>query len=185
MAAIGIGIGFILGMIVIIWIRNRRKKTREEKFQATKKLREDSLKEALSNYLEPEQAAASATPYRPYKVDYSTGENQENGERLPLLQIIEKSKLSEKKYIFRANETVVLGIQFGMAGILNGLEQGIGCCELFFQKDVYCVRSLGKDEVSVQRNKQVAIVDTRGIKLKSKDTIKIQDTSFQVFYVKG
>lgn len=181
----GIGIGTILGIILIICIRKRRKKLQEEKFQATKKVREDSLKQALANNLEPSYDAGTSTPYRPYKVDYSTGENQDNGEKLPLLQIVEKNKLSEKKYIFRANETVTLGIQFGSADILNNLENGEGWCELYFQKDAYCIRSLGNYNVSVRRNKNITTIDRYGIKLKSKDIIRIEDTTFQVFYVKG
>lgn len=183
--SIGIGVGIVLGILMVIWVRKRRKKLWEEKFQAAKKIREDSLREALANDLDPEVAAASATPYRPYQVDYSTGETKKNGEKLPLLQIIEKSKLSEKRYIFRANETVTLGLQFGSACVLNNLENGEGWCELFFQNDGYCVRALGRDTVSVQRNKHIALVDGRGIKLRSKDAIQIRDTSFQVFYVKG
>lgn len=143
------------------------------------------MKQALANQLEPEADIEAAVPYRPYKVNYSTGENQENREKLPLLQIIEKNKLSEKKYIFRANETVVLGEQFGSAGILSHPENGNAWCEIFFQKDAYCVRSLGRFSVSVQRSKKTAIVDGRGIKLMSKDSIQIQESVFQVFYLKG
>ena len=40
---IGIGIFSIAGIIAIIFMRKRRKKMQEEKFQATKKVREDSL----------------------------------------------------------------------------------------------------------------------------------------------
>ncbi|MCI8724755.1 MAG: hypothetical protein HFG66_01270 [Hungatella sp.] len=182
---IGIGIFSIAGIIAIIFMRKRRKKMQEEKFQATKKVREDSLKQALANNLNPSEDSMAAIPYRPYKVDYSTGENQNNGEKLPLLQLIEKNKLSEKKYIFRANETVTIGIQFGSVDIISNPENGEGWCELFFQKDSYCIRSLGRYNVSVQRNKNTTVVDRYGIRLKSKDIIKIEDTTFQVFYIKG
>ncbi len=184
-AAAGLGFGAILLITAIFYLKKRRKRIQEEKFQATKKVREDSLKQALANNLEPASDMEVSTPYRPYKVDYSTGENQENKERLPLLQLIEKNRLSQKKYIFRANETITLGIQFGTADILNNPESGEGWCELYFQKDAYCIRSLGNRRVSVQRNKHAAAVDRYGIKLKSKDIIKIEDTTFQVFYIKG
>ncbi len=183
--AIGVGIGLILGTLLIFWIRRTKKKLQEEKFQASRKVREDALKEALANNLDPAADPASASPYRPYKVNYSTGENQENGEKLPLLQIVEKNKLSEKKYIFRASETVTLGIQFGSACVLNRMESGESWCELFFQKTGYCVRVLGEHPVSVKRKKHTAIIDKLGIRLKSGDIIKIQETAFQVFYVKG
>lgn len=183
--AILLGIGIIFGMLLFVWLRGRRKKIREEKFQANKKVREDVLKQALANRLEPTADIETSIPCRPYKVNYATGENQENKEKLPLLQITEKSKLSEKKYIFRANETVILGEQFGTAGILNHPENGNAWCEIFFQKDSYCVRALGSYCVSVRRNKKTAIVDGCGIQLKSKDSIKIQESIFQVFYLKG
>lgn len=184
MMTILLGTGIVLGIVLFVWFRGRRKKIREEKFQANKKVREDVLKQALANQLEP-AADIDSVPHRPYRVNYTTGEKQENKEKLPLLQISEKNKLSEKKYIFRAGETVILGEQFGTAGILNGPEGANAWCEIFFQKDSYCVRSLGSHEVSVRRGKKTAIVDGCGIRLKSKDNIKIQETIFQVFYLKG
>lgn len=182
---VGIAAGIVLGILLIIYIRSRQKRIQEEKFQTAKKLREDSLKKALANHLEPEPDIGAATPYRPYKVDYSTGENQENKEKRPLLQIVEKNRLSEKKYIFRASETVALGVQFGNAGVINSVENGEPWCEIFFQNGAYCVHSVGNARVSVQRYKSAAVVDILGIQLKSKDIIEIQDTKFQIFYVKG
>lgn len=182
---IAILLGIVLGMLLFVWLRSRRKKIREEKFHANKKVREDVLKQALANQLEPAADVEASIPHRPYKVNYATGENQENKEKLPLLQITEKSKISEKKYIFRANETIILGEQFGTAGILDRPENGNAWCEIFFQKDSYCIRSLGRYSVSVKRNKNTAIIDKCGIQLKSKDSIKIKESVFQVFYLKG
>ena len=68
----GIVLALITFIILIIRIQARRKKVKEEKFQAIKKMRESSLKEALSNTLEGNIEASSVTPYRPYKVEYST-----------------------------------------------------------------------------------------------------------------
>ena len=181
----GIVLALITFIILIIRIQARRKKGKEEKFQAIKKMRESSLKEALSNTLEGNIEASSVTPYRPYKVEYSTGENQDSKEKRPLLQIIERNKLAEKKYIFRSNETIILGVQFGTATILNNLENAQAWCELFFQNGVYCVRSYGKGEIYVQRGHKTAIVDKMGIKLKSKDIIQLHETTFQIFYIKG
>ncbi len=182
---ISLGVGILIGIIVILCVRRRRKRTQEEKFQAAKKVREDSLKRALANNINPSENEAAAAPYRPYKVEYSTGENQDNSEKMPLLQVIEKNRISEKKYIFRASEAVTIGTRFGSIDIFNNPESGEGWCELFFQKDAYCIRSLGGHSVSVQRNKKIAFVDEYGIKLKSKDIIKVENTTFQVFYVRG
>lgn len=96
MMTILLGTGIVLGIVLFVWFRGRRKKIREEKFQANKKVREDVLKQALANQLEP-AADIDSVPHRPYRVNYTTGEKQENKEKLPLLQISEKNKLSEKK----------------------------------------------------------------------------------------
>jgi len=186
MVTIG-GILLILVVLVIFLVRlqSKRKKIKEEKFQATKKMRESSLKEALSNHLEENADSSLAAPYRPYQVEYSTGENQDSKERRPLLQIIEKNKLAEKKYIFRSNETITLGVQFGAVAILNNMENAEAWCELFFRNGVYCVRSFGTGAVYVWRNRKAAIVDQVGIQLKSKDIIQLQETEFQVFYIKN
>ena len=117
---IGIGIFSIAGIIAIIFMRKRRKKMQEEKFQATKKVREDSLKQALANNLNPSEDSMAAIPYRPYKVDYSTGENQNNGEKLPLLQLIEKNKLSEKKYKkYKFNKLGTYRVEYSVANPYN------------------------------------------------------------------
>lgn len=186
MSKIG-GVILVLAVLVLLLIRlqARRKRIKEEKFQAMKKMRESSLKEALSNNLEEKAEGSSATPYRPYKVEYATGENQDSKERRPLLQIVEKNKLAEKKYIFRSNDVVILGIQFGAVAILNHLENAEVWCELFFQDGVYCIRSCEKGSVSVWRNRKAAIVDRVGLQLKSGDMIQLQETTFQVFYIKG
>ncbi len=186
MSKIG-GVILVLVVLVLLLIRlqTRRKRIKEEKFQAMKKMRESSLKEALSNHLEEKIENASVVPYRPYKVEYTTGENQNSKEKKPLLQIIEKNRLAEKKYIFRSNDIIVLGVQFGTVAILNHFENAEVWCELFFQNGVYCIRSCEKGSVSIWRNKKAAIVDKTGLQLKSGDIIQLQETTFQVFYVKG
>ncbi len=175
----------ILLVIGIVRIQSKRKKRNEEKFQAIKKMRECSLKEALSNHLEESVDISAAIPYRPYKVEYSTGEKQDSKEKRPLLQIIERNKLAEKKYIFRSSDTIILGIQFGSVTILHNFENAEACCEIFFQGGAYCVRASGKKAVYVQRKHKAAIVDQVGIKLKTGDMIQLNDTTFQIFYVKG
>lgn len=172
-------------LLLLVRLQSKRKKIKEEKFQATKKMRESSLKEALSNTLEENINNSVATPHHPYKVEYSTGEKQDTKGKRPLLQMIETNKLAEKKYIFRSDETVVLGIQFKTVAILNNLENAEPWCKIFFQDGAYCVHSYGKGAVYVQRNRKAAIIDQTGIRLKSKDMIQIQETTFQVFYIKG
>lgn len=181
------GIVFVLVVLVLlmIGIQVKRKKRKEEKFQAMKKMRENSLKEALSNRLEEKAEHSLAEPYRPYKVEYSTGEGQDSKEKNPFLQIVEKNKLAEKKYIFRSSDTVILGVQFGTAAILNNLENAEVWCEIFFQNGTYCVRSYEKGSVFVQRSRKAAIVDRIGVQLKSGDMIQLQETIFQIFYMKG
>ncbi len=174
----------IVMIAVMIWLQSRRKKKKEEKFQAMKKMREDSLKEALSNTMESKIETSLPAQYRPYEIEYSTGENQKAKEKLPLLQIIQKNKIVEKKYIFRANETVTLGIQFGTIGVLNTSEEGEAWCEIFYKKGAYCVRSFEKSNIYLQRNKKMAIVDKIGVKLKSGDVIELQDIRLQIFYIK-
>lgn len=168
--------------VVIIWLQAKRKQKNEEKFQAAKKMREDVLKEALSNTMKTETSLP--VPHRPYEIEYSTGENQKAKEKLPLLQIIEKNKVVEKKYIFRANEIVTLGRQFGTVGVLNTLESGEAWCEIFFKKGAYCIRSFEKSNIYLQRNKKTAIVDKIGVRLKSKDIIELPEIKLQVFYIK-
>lgn len=180
-------IAFVLTMLVIWLVRfeAKRKRVKEEKFQAARKMQESSLKEALSNSMERKEEIVPSSPYRPYKVEYTTGERQNTKEKRPLLQLIEKNKLAEKKYIFRSNETVFLGVQFGTVGILNHLENTEPWCELFFQNGDYCVRSCENGAVYLRRRQETAIVDRMGIKLKSGDIILLQETAFHVSYIKG
>lgn len=70
------------------------KKIREEKFQANKKVREDVLKQALANQLEP-AADIDSVPHRPYRVNYTTGENKRI-KKTSAAADQRKNKLSEK-----------------------------------------------------------------------------------------
>lgn len=181
------GAAFVLIILLIsmIRIRTKQKAKKEAQFQAMKKIRENSLKEALANQMEEDTDINAGIPYRPYKVEYSTGEEQEAKEKRPMLQIIEKNKLAEKNYIFRADDTVILGLQFGIIAILHNTENAEAWCEFFFQNGSYCIRSLGKGKAYVQRKRKTAIIDKVGIRLKSGDIIQLQKTTFQIFYVKG
>ena len=187
MKSIIIGVAFVLIILLISIIRMRTKQNikKEAQFQAIIKLRETSLKEALANRMEEDTDISTMIPYRPYKVAYSTGEEQESKEKEPLLQIIEKNKLAQKNYIFRANDTIILGLQFGTIAILHNTENAEMWCEFFFQNGSYCIRSLGKGKAYVQRKRKIAIIDRVGIKLKSGDIIKLHNTTFRIFYVKG
>ena len=75
MMTILLGTGIVLGIVLFVWFRGRRKKIREEKFQANKKVREDVLKQALANQLEP-AADIDSVPHRPYRVNYTTGDRK-------------------------------------------------------------------------------------------------------------
>lgn len=170
-------------IVALAGAAKRRKRHREDSYQALKKRREDSLKEALSNPAEVFNQMTMES-YRPYRVEYSSEEKGNLEERVPMLQINEKDKLSEKKYIFRSNEVIMLGLQFGMVSVLGTYESGNTLCQVFFSQGVYNVRSFGIEEICLKRNNRTAIVDQQGIQLKSNDVIIIRQTEFHIYYLK-
>lgn len=172
----------LLAIIVVVWTVKKRKRKKNESFQAIRKKRDDSLKQALSNPVESEKAGLDE-PYRPYKIEYSTGEQDGTHEKLPMLQITEKNRQSKKKYIFSYKDVVVLGILFENAILLTHSEGGQSCGQIYFDRGVYNVKSLGICEIQIKRNKRMAIVDSHGIQLRSGDTIQIRQTEFQVNYI--
>ena len=104
-----IPLALLLIIIVVFWIVKMKKRQKDENFQAVKKKRDDSLKQALSNPVEAEKAGLDE-PYRPYKIEYSTGEGEDIHENLPMLQLTEKSRQSKKKYILSYKDLIMLGI---------------------------------------------------------------------------
>lgn len=177
-----IPLALLLIIIVVFWIVKMKKRQKDENFQAVKKKRDDSLKQALSNPVEAEKAGLDE-PYRPYKIEYSTGEGEDIHENLPMLQLTEKSRQSKKKYIFSYKDVIILGILFENATLLTHSENGQACGQIYFDRGIYNVRSLGICKIQIKRNRRMAIVDSYGIQLRSGDTIQIGQTEFRVNYI--
>lgn len=173
----------LLSVIVVTFqIAKKKKRRKDESFQAVRKKRDDSLRQALSNPTETEKTGLDE-PYHPYKIEYSTGDDEDMQEKLPMLQVTEKSRQSKKKYLFSYKDEIVLGILFENATLLTHSEIGEVCGQIYFDRGVYNVKSLGKCEIQVKRNKKMAIVDSYGIQLRSGDLIQIRQTEFQVNYI--
>lgn len=177
-----IALVLLLTIIVVFRMMKVKKRQKDDNFQAVRKKRDDLLRKALSNPVEAEKAGLDE-PYRPYRIEYSTGEEEDMHENLPMLQLTEKSRQSKKEYIFSYKDEIILGILFENATLLTHSENGQVCGQIYFDRGIYNVRSLGICKILIKRNKRMAIVDSYGIQLRSGDTIQIRQTEFQVKYI--
>lgn len=183
---------FLIGMIAIvmvIWLGiyfwQKKRKQREKERHALRRMREEALDRALAN---PAQECSPEIPEiqrRPFQVEYSrgdSGQKQKNADRM--FQLTEITELSQRKYMFRCNELISIGNQFGNTTILTDTTESKQIyCQIFFYKGANYVRSIGRKEIFLKRKDKKVMVNDLGIKLLSKDSFRVNQTTFQIDFL--
>lgn len=178
---------FLLAVLlsVCIHLMRRRKVAREQEQHAVQRMREEALNRALANPMGKTGAESFEKQRRPFQVEYSKGEeSQKEKGQSRMFQITEVTELSQKKYMFRCEEQVSIGNQFGTIMILpETAEAGQAYCQVFFYEGANYVRSTGQTEVLLKRRGKQAIVNQAGIRLQSRDTFTVGNTAFQITFL--
>lgn len=177
---------FLLMITTAAKFIKRRKKAKEQEHQAQRRMREEALDRALANPMgKTGSAEAFEKQRRPFKVEYSQGEDagQDKGSG-KMFEITEVNELSKRKYMFRCREVVAIGNQYGSTVILPGnAEEDQVYCQIFFYEGANYVRTTGKVEVSLKRKGKRAVVNRNGIRLQTNDTIYVGKTAFQITFL--
>lgn len=183
---ISLGIVLIISVITMaIRLWKKRKRRKEEQEQAEHLRREEALNRALVNPDGAKKKEAFEKQRRPFQVEYSQGGNRHSSNSgRKTFQLTEITELSKRTYMFRCDERVQIGNQFGIVTILpNDIQQEQVYCQILLYKKKNYIRSTGQIEVVLKRNGKQAIVTGNGLELRSKDTFMVGTTTYQIIFV--
>ena len=190
-AAIVVG---VLAAIIILCVVTKKQKTKKEKtLLANDKLREEALDKMLFNqeaaFKTDGQPTFAAVPinvnYDVNAVDKSKGKSvgkKKRKSKKMMVQIVEKSELSVRKYMFDPGKSIFIGSKNGKNHIVNSSTTvDERQCEIKGMEDKVYARNLGHPaKVIVSRGKQTAYVEQNYIELKNGDVISIANTTYQI-----
>jgi hypothetical protein len=178
-------------MVCIAMIRKFVKKSQTAKElaqQATDKIRDENLNNVILN-----NSALSEKPRDiplPYDVDYSNPNNGksnktnnvEDDKKHVMLQLIEKTDLSKRKFILNPQNVIMIGSDID-GNDITVHAKGVSPhqCEIFSVDNRIFIKNLGsQDRTLIKRKKESAIVDDKGVRLLSKDKIVIGNVTYEV-----
>ena len=173
--------GILLITLIVNW-KKKRKKEREEQQEIVRRMQEDALNRSLENPFSKEEVFEKNK--RPIHVKYvknvSSGESVSAG----MYQLTEINDLSQKTYMYRVEEEVIIGKQYGkmlVASGTTGNEETFG--RIFYYQKANYIRSEGAQKITIKRKEKEAIVNRSGIKLKDGDIFVIEKTAYQIRFM--
>lgn len=181
----------VLITLLIIWkrIRNKKAKEREMEQSAQDKLREKALDERILNKqhtgIQDEDVAL------PVEVNYDVGQIEhlscsKAGTTGVMVQIIENTELSSKKYILDPLKGIKIGNVPGHNSILvdtgsKNEEQ----CEIIFNEGFFYLRNTKNSQnITLVRKKQRVLVGKQYLELKTGDGILFGNTFFRIEFIR-
>ena len=178
------GILFIVFLIrVLRIISNRKSRVKEFRQAAEDRARDESLNNVILN---PRSDNTNKEAYVPYEVDYSA--SAQNGTvnttsqvstEIMMVQIIEQTELSKRKFVLNASKGIKIG-STSENDISFFSDSGTDFqCEVFSVNSHVFARNLNSDaRIILRRKKDSAVLDTKGIRIKSGDTIIMDKNSY-------
>lgn len=168
----------------------RKSQRNKELARATEdKVRDENLNHVILNSYVKEENRKEV--YKPYDVDYSNpgeerdkaaGGYEKKGERHIMLQLIERTELSTRKFLLNPEKRISIGSD-PQGNDITIMAEGVSPrqCEIFsVQNNVY-IRNLSQDNKTIlKRKKEQAIVDAKGIRILSGDTVIVGRASYDI-----
>lgn len=177
-AWIAVGIGSIALLCLLRWgIRQKGLHTRQKELSLLQK-RNEALNETLRN---PRVKTAERTAVNPMEVQWD--EKTINDSRIDrtsaMIELVEFSDYSRRKYIFPANQVIRIG-----SGLENQLvlpRKGVAPmhCEIFATDEGPAIRTVSPSKALLLRGKTSATIDRRGTLLNNGDHIRLGTADIQ------
>lgn len=193
-----IAIGVIVIAVFIILMGKWKKKRaglREMRMHAQDKIREDALNQYILNPV-TKDSMDSVSQATPFQVEYQGNTNQTGGSKKRgkhqkksqlMVQIVEKSELSSRSYMFDARKGISIGSKAGENDIVI-TDKRISSvqCNIIMGNDKLYVKNVGvSGQLILQRGNQSAYVEKKMIELKSKDRIILANTILEIDILKA
>lgn len=189
---IGIVVILIFIMVGIMLLKKmiHKKQRKKELSQAAEdKLRDENLNQVILN--QHTVGSRFKEVHKPYDVDYSNA-NGENGKKtvdsikrredLVMVQLVEKTELSTRKFMMNPVKSVRVGSNL-QDNDITVLTDSVSPhqFEIFAIRNKVFVRNLSSENRTiVKRKKEQAIVDEKGIRLLSGDIILLGHVSYDI-----
>ncbi|MBE5881926.1 MAG: FHA domain-containing protein [Lachnospiraceae bacterium] len=190
-----LGIVAAIALVVVMRILSKKRaRRREMEIQASDKLREEALDRIILN---SQGASRQSEVYsaKPFEVNYDSKmvEKQPSvlsGVKLGsslMVQIVENSELSARKYMFDPKQGIRIGSRQGMNNIvISSQEVDEVQCEILEHKGQILIRNVGRSgRVILERGKNRAYVEQNLLEMKSGDAIFIANMVYRVNFVKA
>lgn len=179
--------GIILGLVFFRFLRlNKEKKQAVEMNTLQKeKVREEQLDQALKNRLYEGVETKAFQNNIPYEVNFHEETNFANGTDDNIaVQIIEKGKLSTRKYVIFISEVITIGQSNTNALVLNDLNVAKEQCRMFkHDKSLYIQTLEDTHPVKIRRGREEMQLSRDAVKLLDNDFIEVGDTSLNIHFV--
>lgn len=178
---------------VLIKIKAKKKKQKIMLVQAEDKIREEALDKIILNEKAP-QAEGDLFSAKPFEVNYDVS----GVERFPeknsfqkekgrvMVQIVENSELSSRKYMFDPAKGIYIGSKKGKNDIVvSDLDIDDQQCEIVLNTSKVYIRNIGSSrKVVLKRGKQQVYVEKKYVEIKTNDIVLIGKTLFRLELVK-
>lgn len=193
MVEIVIVVGVLAAVTILCVFLKKHKIQKEKTLQANDKMREEALDRLLFNqevaFQQEEKATFAAVPIN-VNYDINAVEKSKSKavgkkkvkNRTMMVQIVEKSELSVRKYMFDPRKSIFIGSKNGKNHIVNSSATvDERQCEIKGVDGKIYARNLGHPaKVIVSRGKQIAYVEQNYIEVKNGDIISIANTTYQI-----
>ena len=180
--AVAVVLGILLITLFMNWKKKRRKE-KEEQQEIVRRMQEDALNKSLENPFSKDEGIFEKNK-RPIQVKYVKNASPEENVSAGMYQLTEINDLSQKTYMYRVEEEVMIGKQYGKMMVSSGIT---GNAEIigwifYYQKKSY-IKSEGTQKIVLKRKGKEAIVNRNGIKLKTGDVFMIDKTAYQIRFM--
>lgn len=177
----------LLGFIFIHFIRvgKEKKKAVEMNALQKEKVREEKLDQVLKNRLYQGSNDKAFQNNIPYEIDFheeadvhgATGDNIG-------IQIIEKGKLSTRKYVILISDVINIGQGSHNTLVINDLKVAKEQCRIFKHKQSLYIQSLEDiHPVKIRRKRNAMQLTKNAVKLLDGDFIELGETILNIHFI--
>lgn len=188
-----IGIGILAALLAVIIFSLISKKRREKKAKAQlagDKVREEALDKLLLNKEAEIRKEENTFAAIPFAVNYdvnstekaNTTEKKKNKRKKVMVQIVENSELSARKYMLDPQKGIFMGSKNGKNHIvINSADIDERQCEIRESSEKVYIRNIGSSgKVVLRRGKQSAYVEQKYLEIKTGDALMIGNAIYRM-----
>ncbi|MDE6434717.1 MAG: FHA domain-containing protein [Lachnospiraceae bacterium] len=179
--------GLILGFVFIRFIRLRkqRKHIVEMNTQQKEKAREEKLNQLLKNRLyrgKTDKALQSNIPYEvSFHEERTVNDKKDDG---IAVQVIEKGKISTRKYIIFISDVITIGQGGDNVLIINDLKVAKNQCRITRKLNEIYIQTLEETHpVKLRRKRSVMQLTKDAVALQDNDYIELGETTLNIHFM--